>query len=150
MTADEIAAACVARMLTDDEASRALGMAVESTAPGRATVSLVVTRAMANGFGICHGGVVFSLADSAFAFACNTYDDVSVAAAAQIDFLRSASIGDRLVATAEERNRGRRSGLYDVTVRNAAGAEIAVFRGRSASLGRRLLGSDPVQTPNGV
>jgi acyl-CoA thioesterase len=143
MAADELAAACVAHMLATDHASRSLGMKLESTGPGRACVSLEVTPAMANGFGICHGGIVFSLADSAFAFACNTYDDLSVAAAAQIDFLKSARVGDRLTATAQERSRGRRSGVYDVSVRNAAGEEIAVFRGRSASLGRRLLQASP-------
>lgn len=138
-TPDERAAACVAHMLAHDDASRALGMSVEAIAPGRATVSLVVTPAMANGFGICHGGIIFSLADSAFAFACNTYDDLSVAAAASIEFLKSANVGDRLTADARERQRGRRSGIYDVSVTNAAGEEIAVFRGRSASLGRPLL-----------
>jgi acyl-CoA thioesterase len=136
---EERAAACVAHMLATDDASRALGMSVEATAPGRARVSLVVTRAMANGFGICHGGIIFSLADSAFAFACNTYDDLSVAAAASIEFLKSANVGDRLTADARERQRGRRSGIYDVSVTNADGEEIAVFRGRSASLGRPLL-----------
>jgi len=139
MTPEERAAACVAHMLAEDDASRALGMTVEATAPGSARVSLDVTRAMANGFGICHGGIIFTLADSAFAFACNTYDELSVAAAASIEFLKSANVGDRLTATAQERQRGKRSSVYDVSVTNAAGEEVAVFRGRSASLGRPLL-----------
>jgi acyl-CoA thioesterase len=126
-------------MMSEDDASRGLGMTVEATAPGHARVSLVVTRAMANGFGICHGGVIFTLADSAFAFACNTYDELTVAAAASIEFLRSANVGERLTADARERQRGRRSGIYDVSVTNGVGEEIAVFRGRSASLGRPLL-----------
>jgi acyl-CoA thioesterase len=142
MTPEERAAACVAHMLATDDASRALGMTVEASAPGHARVSLVVTRAMANGFGICHGGVVFSLADSAFAFACNTYDEVTVSASASIEYLKSAAVGERLTADAHERHRGRRSGVYDVAVKNGTGEEIALFRGRSASLGRRLLPGD--------
>jgi len=139
MSPEQTAAACVARMMAQDAASRGLGMRVEGTAPGEARVSMVVTEAMANGFGICHGGFIFTLADSAFAFACNTYDDLTVAAAAQIDFLRSARIGERLIATARQRHRGRRSGVYDVSVVNEAGEEIAAFRGRSASQGKPML-----------
>jgi len=142
MSPQQTAAACVAHMLANDAASRGLGMQVESTAPGEARVSMVVTAAMTNGFGICHGGFIFALADSAFAFACNTYDDLTVAAAAHIDFLRSARVGERLTATARERHRGRRSGVYDVSVVNQAGDEIATFRGRSASLGQSVL-SEP-------
>lgn len=142
MTPAQRAAACVAHMLASDDASRALGMTVEATAPGYARVALVVTRAMTNGFGICHGGIVFALADSAFAFACNTHDEVAVSAAASIEFLKSATVGDRLTADARERHRGRRSGVYDVVVTNDADEEIALFRGRSTSLGRPLLPGD--------
>lgn len=139
MTPEERAAACVAHMLATDEASRAFAMQVESTGPGNAQVSLVVTPVMANGFGICHGGIVFSLADSALAFAANSHDELSVVASANIDFLRSANIGDCLTATATERHRGGRGGIYDVSVVNQAGEEIAVSRGRTTKLGRRLL-----------
>jgi len=88
---------------------------------------------MVNGFDVCHGGLVFTLADTAFAFACNAANRVSVAASASIDFIRPAQRGDELVATARERHRGARGGIYEVDVRNDAGQLVAVFRGRAAS-----------------
>jgi acyl-CoA thioesterase len=99
----------------------------------------VVRDDMANGHGICHGGFVFTLADTAFAFACNTYDDVTVAAGADISFLEPVEVGAELAATAVEVARRGRSGLYDVTVRTGDGSVVAEFRGRSRSLGRPLL-----------
>src|SRR4051794_24595388 len=106
-------------MYADDLASQGLGIAVSDVAPGRATARMTVTDAMINGHAICHGGFVFTLADSAFAFACNTYDAVTVAAAADITFVAPARLGDQLVAEAVERQRFGRSGIYDVTVRRA-------------------------------
>jgi acyl-CoA thioesterase len=94
---------------------------------------------MVNGHGTCHGGLVFALADSAFAFACNSHDVVTVAAGCSIDFLAPASEGDELVAVAEERFREGRLGVYDVEVRRADGALVATFRGRSASTRERVL-----------
>jgi acyl-CoA thioesterase len=94
---------------------------------------------MVNGHGIGHGGLTFTLADTAFAFACNTYDDVTVAAGADIDFLEPVRVGTELRATAVERSRRGRSGLYDVTVADTSGTVVAEFRGRSRSLGRPLL-----------
>jgi len=138
----ELARACADRMYADDAASRALGMAVDDVAPGRATVRMTVTDAMTNGHGTCHGGYVFLLADSAFAFACNTYDVVTVAAAADVVFVAPARVGDELVAEAAERVRFGRSGVYDITVRRAGGDVVAEFRGHSRSLGLPIL--DPL------
>lgn len=129
----ELAKACAARMAEADEASRALGIHIEIPAPGAATASMTVRADMVNGFDVCHGGLIFTLADTAFAFACNAYNRLTVAASANIEFLRPARLGDTLVATAGEEHRGRRSGLYSVEVVNNAGERVALFRGRSAS-----------------
>jgi acyl-CoA thioesterase len=126
-------------MWAEDEASRRLGMRLLDVGPGRSTVTMTVRQDMVNGHGSCHGGFIATLADSAFAFACNTYDDVTVAAGFDIVFAAPARLGDTLLATALERSRFGRSGLYDVTVACHRGTEtivIAEFRGRSRSLGR--------------
>jgi acyl-CoA thioesterase len=136
----ETARECAQRMYADDAASRALGIEVSDVAPGRATTRMSVRDDMVNGHGICHGGYVFTLADTAFAFACNTYDDRTVAAGADISFLEPVRAGERLTATASERSRRGRSGLYDVTVATGDGVIVAEFRGRSRSLGKRMLG----------
>ena len=120
-------------MYAADEASRALGIRLLAVAPGRATMDMRVTAQMVNGHGICHGGYLFLLADSAFAFACNTYGPAVVAAGADVAFLAPVREGDRLVAEAVERVRSGRSGLYDVTVRRD-GEPVLEFRGRSRSL----------------
>jgi acyl-CoA thioesterase len=122
-----------------DLASRQLGMSIESCGPGRATVSMRVRPDMVNGHGICHGGLVFALADSAFAFACNSYGDNTVAAGAAIDFLLPAREGDVIRATASERWRGGRSGIYEIEVRNQKGETVALFRGRSHQVAGRLI-----------
>ena len=119
------------RMLANDNASRDLGFDVTVEKPGAAIARVTVSTSMLNGFGVCHGGHIFALADTAFAFACNTGDRVTVAAGASIEFLRPASAGDQLTATAVERSRGGTAGVYDVSVTNQDGVEIAVFRGRS-------------------
>jgi len=139
MDKQQLAEACAEQMFNDDQASRDLGMLVEIMEPGSAEVRMTVTQNMVNGHDVCHGGFIFMVADSAFAFACNAYDDVTVAAGADIDFLYSAMLGDALVATARETKRGKRSGIYDVEVRNQENRLIAVFRGRSAALGRPIL-----------
>jgi acyl-CoA thioesterase len=134
---DEVAEQSVATMWADDTASRAMGMEVISVAPGNVVVQMAVRPDMVNGHGSCHGGVIASLADSAFAFSCNTYGEVNVAAQFEIDFLEAVRLGGHLVATATERARRGRSGIYDVTVRR--GEEVvAEFRGRSRSLGRPI------------
>lgn len=120
-----------------DRASQAFGMRLLEVAPGRATLTMVVRADMVNGHDICHGGCLFALADSAFAFACNAGHPATVAAGATIDYLRPARLGDELTAQALERSRSRRAGLYDVTVQNAAGELVAMFRGRSHQLAGR-------------
>lgn len=121
-------------MLAEDEASRGLGMQVERMGPGRAVLSMTVRPDMLNGFRICHGGFISLLADSAFAFACNSYNELTVAAGFTVDFIAPAQLGDRLTAEAREVALTGRTGVYDVSVHNQDGALIATFRGRSARL----------------
>ena len=135
----QMAQACVDKMLEKDEATRGLGMTVEVIEPGIARTSMIVGPAMVNGFDVCHGAFIFAVADSAFAFACNAYNDVTVASGATIDFLMPALLGDTLTAKAHEVRRGRRAGIYDIEVRNQDDGLVAIFRGRSASLGRAAL-----------
>jgi acyl-CoA thioesterase len=122
--------AAVAAMMAADAASAALGIELTECSPGRAVARMLVRPDMANGYAIAHGGLVFALADTAFACACNSHGDVTVAAGADITFVAPARVGDVLVAEAVERTRFGRSGLYDVTVRRGADV-IAEFRGRS-------------------
>lgn len=128
-------------MYAADHASRALGITVEIPEAGAAVARMRVRPDMVNGFDLCHGGLIFTLADTAFAFACNAYDRLSVAASASIDFLRPGRLGEELVATATEVHHGRRGGVYSVEVRNPEGALLAVFRGRSASRGEAVVPS---------
>jgi acyl-CoA thioesterase len=124
-------------MWADDRASRALGMRLDAVGPGTATVSMTLTEDMVNGHAIGHGGLTFTLADSAFAFACNSYNRSTVAAGAEIRFRRPTYLGDRLVATATERERTGRDGVYDVLV--TVGDEVvAIFTGRSKEIGGTL------------
>lgn len=126
-----IAEACARALFDRDPASQALGMVIESIGPGRAEVSMTVRDDMANGHQTCHGGLIFSLADSAFAFACNSQNRVNVALSCSIDYLAAARVGDRLRAVAVERNKTRRTGLTEISVFNQSDQEIARFRGRS-------------------
>ena len=126
-------------MYANDSASHRLGIEIRDVAPGRATAAMTVTDDMVNGHGMCHGGFVFTLADTAFAFACNTYNERTVAAGAGIDFLEPVQAGAELAATAVERARRGRSGIYDVTVSTATGQVVAEFRGRSRTIGGALL-----------
>lgn len=132
--AQAVADTAAAAMYAHDRASRMLGMELVSVAPGEASMRMTVREDMLNGYQTCHGGIIFALADSAFAFACNSYGTLSVAAGASIEFLRPAVAGDELTATAKEQTRGRRTGLYDVNVSNVRGDLIAMFRGRSHQL----------------
>jgi acyl-CoA thioesterase len=135
--AQHVAEAGVARMLDADEASRKVGIAVSDVGPGHAVARMRVTADMINGHGNSHGGFIFLVADTAFAAACNTYGKVTVARSADIVFLSSARVGDELTATARERTRTGRNGIYDVTV--TRGDEvIAEFRGQSRELDRSL------------
>ena len=130
---------CAETMYAKDAASQALGIRVDIPGAGRAVARMTVRDDMVNGFNVCHGGLLFTLADTAFAFACTGYDDLTVAAAAGIDFLRPARLGDELHAVAHEDYRGSKSGFYTVEVRNQRDETVAIFRGRSASRGERLL-----------
>jgi acyl-CoA thioesterase len=122
-----------------DRASQALGMRLDAVAPGRARLLMRVRGDMVNGHGLCHGGIVFALADSAFAFACNSYNDSTVAAAASVDYLAGAREGDELIAEASELWRTRRNGLYEIVVSNQRGERIALFRGRSYRIDGQIL-----------
>ncbi len=137
--AQELADRCAAAMWADDRASRALGMSAPQVSPGHARMAMPIRADMVNGQGNCHGGLIAALADSAFAFACNSYGEVTVAAGFDITFVAAARLGEVLVATAVERARFGRSGIYDVTVHRTDGTVIAEFRGRSRSLGRPLV-----------
>ena len=121
------------RMYSADSASRSLGIELGDVEPGRAVMTMRVTATMVNGHGICHGGYLFLLADSAFAFACNTYGDTVVASGADVTFLAPVREGDQLVAEAAERVLRGRSGLYDVRV-TRDGEPVLEFRGRSRAL----------------
>ena len=144
--AERVAALAGETMYGRDRASQSLGMVLEETRPGYARVRMPVRADMLNGHGTCHGGIVFALADSAFAFACNSHDVVTVAAGCSIEFIAPAREGDELVAVAEERVREGRNGVYDVDVTRSSGELLASFRGRSASTRGRVLderGHDP-------
>jgi acyl-CoA thioesterase len=133
-----VAARAVQALYRGDRASQMLGMTVESCAPGRATVTMRVRPDMVNGHRICHGGLIFALADSAFAFACNSHGDNTVAAGAAIEFLAPGREGDLLRAIALERWRAGRAGVYEIEVRNQRDETIALFRGRSHQIAGRL------------
>jgi acyl-CoA thioesterase len=133
-----VAEASARAMYAQDRASQALGMRILEIRPGYARLVMSVREDMVNGHQICHGGLIFTLADSAFAFACNTYDAVTVASSGTVEFLLPARLGDELTAIAEERTRSKRTGVYDVTVRNQRGECVALFRGRSHEIGGRI------------
>jgi len=129
--AQSLAERVAARMFDADRASRALGMRIESVAPGRAEMTMTVRDDMLNGHAICHGGYIFLLADSTFAFACNSYNRNTVAQGCTIDYLAPARAGDELRAAGVERSRTGRTGVYDIDVTNQQGTTIALFRGKS-------------------
>jgi acyl-CoA thioesterase len=135
----EQARACADRMYANDTASRALGIEIEIPETGSAIATMTVRPDMTNGFDLCHGGLIFTLADTAFAFACNAYDDVTVAGSGTVEFLRPAYEGDMLRALALEEHRGKRSGVYAVEVVNQRDEFVALFRGRAVARGQSLL-----------
>jgi acyl-CoA thioesterase len=126
-------------LFANDHASRNLGIGIEGVRPGFARLRMTVRKDMVNGHGMCHGGIVFALADSAFAVACNTHNAVTVAAAASIDFLAPAHEHDELTAEARELWRSKRSGIYEIAVINQRGETVALFRGRSHCIGGQLV-----------
>ncbi len=139
MDAQAAAEAAATAMFAGDRASQALGMQVTAVRPGGASVRMRVRADMLNGHGTCHGGLIFALADTAFAFACNSHNHRTVAAAASIDFLASAAEGDELSAEAQELWRTRRNGIYEITVTRQDGTRIALFRGRSHQLDGKVV-----------
>jgi acyl-CoA thioesterase len=141
LSPDDLARACAEAMWKEDDASQGLDMEIVEIRSGQATLAMTVKPHMVNGQRIAHGGFIFTLADSAFAFACNTHNERTVAAQGNISFIRPGKLGDRLVATAREISRSGRSGIYDVTV-TAGDIVIAEFRGHSRTIGGTWLPTD--------
>ena len=127
---DDLARACADAMWKEDDASKGLGMEIVGIKPGEATLAMTIKPNMVNGQRIAHGGFIFTLADSAFAFACNSHNERAVAAQGDITFIKPGKLGDRLIATAREVSRSGRSGIYDVRV-SVGDVVIAEFRGHS-------------------
>jgi len=142
--AQELAERAGHAMFSRDRAAQMLGMRVIRIRPGQAEVVMRVLPEMINGHDVCHGGLVFSLADTAFAYACNSYNETTVAAAGSIDFLAPARAGDELTAVGHELWRTGRSGLYEITVTNQRGERVALFRGRSHRIRGEVASSDSV------
>jgi acyl-CoA thioesterase len=143
-----LAQATAHAMWSRDHAAQALGMRIETVAPGSANLSMAVRQDMVNGHAICHGGMIFSLADTAFAYACNSHNRNTVASACNIDFLAPALLGDTLQAQAVERSQSGRTGVYDVTVRSQSGKTIALMRGKSYRIqGEVIAGLSAVAAP---
>ena len=141
---EETADLAARTMWASDSASRALGMELVAVGPGTATLAMTVTDTMTNGHDTAHGGYIFTLADSAFAFACNSYGLVTVAAHCSVTFIRPGRRGDRLVAEAREVSRSGRSGIYDVRV-SVGGVAIAEFRGHSRTVGDSFIDTGPTK-----
>jgi acyl-CoA thioesterase len=140
--AQELAEKVAQALFANDKASQALGIRILEVRPGHARLAMLVRGDMVNGHRICHGGMVFTLADTAFAFACNSYNENTVAAAASIDFLAASYEGDELTAVATELWRTRRNGIYEIMVTNQKGARIAFFRGRSYRIDGQVVSTD--------
>lgn len=141
-----LAEAVAAAMWSRDRAAQALGIRIEAVGPGTATLSMKVRGDMVNGHHICHGGLIFSLADTAFAYACNAYNRNTVASGCNIDFVAPGKEGDTLTAEAVERSASGRTGVYDITVRDSAGKTVALFRGKSYRIaGEVIAGLDAEQ-----
>lgn len=138
-TSLDMAIACGEALWAGDHACRGLDIILVSIAAGSATMRMRVRPDMVNGHGLCHGGLIFTLADSCFAYACNSENFNTVAAGARIEFLAPARLGDELTAVGRQVQQGRRSGIYDVTVTNQAQQSIALFRGNSHRIGGHLV-----------
>jgi acyl-CoA thioesterase len=145
LSSDDLARACAEAMWKEDDASKGLGMELVEVKTGEAVLTMTVQPQMVNGQGIAHGGFIFLLADSAFAFACNSHNERAVAAQCNISFIRPGKLGDRLVATAREISRTGRSGIYDVRV-TVDDTAIAELRGHSRTLGGKWLPDEMAAT----
>ena len=145
MTAQEVAESTRDAMWKDDHASQAMGMKVLAVGPGTSTVCMTVRQDMLNGHDICHGGLMTMLADTAFAFACNAYNEVTVAAGFDVNLISSARKGDVLTAMCVELNKAGRTGVYDVSVRNQRDEAVVAFRGRSYTMkGKPVIDGLPI------
>lgn len=147
--ADEIARASAQAMWADDAACQALGIKVLEVRPGYARLEMAIAKHMVNGHGMCHGGYIFTLADSAFAYACNSFGQRAVAQQCAITYVSPGRLGTRLVAEAAARVQQERSGIYDVTVRDDKGAVLAEFRGHSRTLPGSLIDKAEPAPPTG-
>ncbi|WP_144150940.1 hydroxyphenylacetyl-CoA thioesterase PaaI [Paraburkholderia sp. BCC1885] len=139
LSPDELARATADAMYKADACSRALGLELLEVRPGYARMRMAVRADFLNGHQICHGGLIFTLADSTFAFACNSYNLSTVAAGCSIEFLRPVQGGDELTAEAVEQILSGRTGIYDIRVTNRAGETVAMFRGKSAQIKGRVI-----------
>jgi len=146
--ADALALTCAQTMLRDDACSAALNLRLEGAGAGWAALSMQVTARMLNGHDVCHGGMIFTLADTAFACACNGYNRVTLAAGASIEYLRPARLGDALTARGRERKRGQATGVYDIEVRNQDAQLVALFRGQSFATQRAIIDAPDNSTVN--
>ncbi|MBN7787189.1 hydroxyphenylacetyl-CoA thioesterase PaaI [Ponticoccus gilvus] len=149
MTPDERASRSAQAMWAQDAASQGMGMQIDAVGPGRAVLSMTVQPHHLNGHGICHGGFIFTLADSAFAFACNSYNTLTVAQENQITFLSPGRAAERLTATCEEQARQGRSGIYDVRVTGEDGRTVALMRGLSRQVKGQHFEETGEETPAG-
>jgi acyl-CoA thioesterase len=148
LSPDQLARACADAMWAEDNASRGLGMEIVEIGAGHAVLAMTVKPEMVNGHGIAHGGFIFTLADSAFAFACNSYNERTVAAHGNISFIRPGKLGDRLVADAREISKSGRSGIYDIRVTANGDTVIAELRGHSRTIGGTMVDAATPDKPS--
>lgn len=139
MTPQQLAQACTEVLHQQDYAAQMMGIAIIETTPGKAILQMTVRKDMSNGHGICHGGMIFTLCDTAFAHACNNTNKNTVASGCTIDYLAPGHLGDVLIASAQERSRSGRTGVYDVEVTRPDGTLVAVFRGKSYQIKGQLV-----------
>lgn len=150
MTPQEIAETVAHSMFSKDQASLGLGMQIVNVGPGNATLEMTVRADMLNGFDTCHGGVIATLADTAFACACNSYNELTVASGFSVDLVAPSRVGDRLVAVAHEVSLTGRVGVYDITVTNQRNELVAVFRGKSYRIKGKPVVALPMQASDSV
>lgn len=144
LTPEQLATECSRVMHITDYAAQMMGIEIIQTSVGKAELRMTVRKDMLNGHGSCHGGMMFTLADTAFAHACNSTNKVTVASGCTIDFIAPAFEGDTLIALAEERTRSGRTGIYDINLTKPDGTLVAIFRGRSYQIKGQIVAEDAV------